>query len=1007
MTNATESPGSTGPASKIPAGESTAINARVRMAQLTALNRQGRITNLASPVIAAIAGFVMWGEVASGQILIWLALVLLASVARSVTHRRLSHQRRTRGGVSESARWPLLVTICLSGLIWGGGMPLLFPVHDVTLQAFLIVAILGMGAGATASFGPYFPALAVYVVPLTVPIITILLVQQTEMQSAFGLFGLIFLIVLLLLGSAGHRNFASSVRLEFENAYLALDLENVQRRLEDAIDSMSEAFALFDANDRLMLANERLCQLVPAIRERLDGDITYSQFVRLFAKYGLVGAPQERVDDWVEKFIHHHRAEGEPFEVELADGHWLRVGEQPTSDGGVVSIFSDLTQSKIREAALAQSDQRFRDFTQAASDWAWELDADLRFTTVSGRYTEVSGRSPDFLIGKKITEFPSLNQDSEWRALVDALEHRQPFHNRRVSRPDVNDEPFQFLCSGIPVFSGDGTFLGYRGTGSDITAIVRAEAREREAQKQLFDAIESIPAGFILFDKDGRLTVWNSKAPEFMPASRDLIRSGTRFTELMRTSAASGNVIAANEDKEAWIADLLRWYREPETALDVHIVDGRYIQLLGRRTTDGGFVAILTDVTAERTAVAALEESETRYRQLVESSPDLISIHQDGRFIFVNPAGARLLGVSSPEELIGRRVLEFVHPDHHARLRVSRPTVHTSGVEGSPYELRAVRDDGSEFEAEGVSLEFTYRGRPAILGIVRDITLRKLAEAQLVQTSKLATLGEMAAGIAHELNQPLNVIRIAADSSLILKEQGKTDEIFERKQFERISQNVMRMASIISHMGAFSRREDDDGDRELIDPIASVTAAVSMVSEQYSLDAVEIDVELPDSSCLVYGNPIRLEQVILNLLANARDALVLEKVDPESGRLYRAVRSGYIQISVRYELHEAGDPRSSHRDIVVRIDDNGGGIPADVLDRVFDPFFTTKRTGQGTGLGLAIGYHIVDSLGGRIVASNGPEGARFEVWLPVARGMDRAGSVAQATPPELATTHGS
>ena len=134
-------------------------------------------------------------------------------------------------------RLAFLALICLSGLVWGGGMLLLFPDNNPALQVFLIVVVLGMGAGATASFGAYFPALAVYLIPLTIPISMILLsMGLSNHGAAFGAFGLIFLVVLLVLGLARHRNFASSVRLDFENAYLALDLENVQRRLEDAIE---------------------------------------------------------------------------------------------------------------------------------------------------------------------------------------------------------------------------------------------------------------------------------------------------------------------------------------------------------------------------------------------------------------------------------------------------------------------------------------------------------------------------------------------------------------------------------------------------------------------------------------------------------------------------------------------------------------------------------------------------------------------------------------------------
>ena len=255
----------------------------------------------------------------------------------------------------------------------------------------------------------------------------------------------------------------------------------------------------------------------------------------------------------------------------------------------------------------------------------------------------------------------------------------------------------------------------------------------------------------------------------------------------------------------------------------------------------------------------------------------------------------------------------------------------------------------------------------------------------MVQTSKLATLVELAAGITHELNQPLNVIRLAADSSLILMEEDKTDRDFETKQFERISAHALRMSKIISHMGTFSRREDDEGDRDLIDPLESVAAAVSLVRDQYARDDVQVDVEFPDSLCLVYGNSVRLEQVILNLLTNARDALVLEQVDPVSGRTFRSKQSGHIQISARYETHETGNPEDIQSCIVFCIDDNGGGIPTEALDQVFDPFFTTKRTGQGTGLGLAICQRIVEDHDGNLsVACPEEGGAVFSMRLRAA-----------------------
>lgn len=1091
---------------------------RLARAQLIALNRQGRISNAVPPVNSVILAILLWGEVPTPVLAAWVALVWLTSLVRLVLYRR--YDSATAQGRGHELVWRRIwvVAYTTSGLIWGVGSVVLFPMDSFVNQAFLVIFVLGMGAGGAASFAPYIPALIGYVVPLTVPIATMLVFQGTPPHMILGVSGFIFMLALVFLGRAGNRSFAESFRLGVENQLLASDLSNARDRLEGALDSMSEAFALFDADGRLVESNDKFEELLGAGGPPLD-ELDYDGFLLALARGGRIRGAGLDPSAWRDEILQKRQRGEFPIEIAFVDGRWLMLSDAPTGDRGTVTTLADITQVKRHETQLAESEQRFRDFTTAASDWAWELDAEGRFSDVSGRYSEVSGRSPEFLIGTRLLDLPSTDYREDWNRLVASMDARQPFRNVRAVRPRADRGVFHFLLNGVPIFSPSGAFLGYRGTGTDITAMVRAEERARQAQSRLFEAIESIPASFVLFDELGRLSLWNSRAPEYFPGASSLIVAGTTFEQLMCACAESGTVIDARDRPDAWVQEQLDWFANPAQRHEMRFIDGRYVQLLGRRTADGGsvcvatdvtgirrgqeelaektamlqatlegmgeglvvldgdrravlandrlerlavlgdrrsiigrsfrrildavatgiepieagngpvadgpgwlderleqgipfqfevrrpgrqvmlvradplagggWVCVFTDVTAERRAQDALEESEDRYRRLVEASPDTIVVYARGRFVFVNAAGVRMLGVRSPDELVGRRVLDFVHPDDHEIARVSEPM---RGVQDEMeiHEFRVRRTDGSMFEAEASGIEFSFRGEPATLAIVRDITERKLAQAQLIQTSKLALLGEMAASMAHELNQPLNIIRMASDSSLILMEEGKTDVDSHREEFERISNQSQRMANIINHMRVFSR-QDDSGEAPF-DPVTSVNAAASMVREQYRLDGVSVETVLPKRTSLVRGQPIRLEQVILNLLSNARDAVIARSrlADPPANMVIE------VSAFVDSGSHEPGT-RARPEEVIITITDNGGGIPEDVIGHVFEPFYTTKTPGEGTGLGLAIGYSIVAGMGGSISVANGLRGAVFEVRLPVARDAEEAGPDAAVT----------
>ena len=241
--------------------------------------------------------------------------------------------------------------------------------------------------------------------------------------------------------------------------------------------------------------------------------------------------------------------------------------------------------------------------------------------------------------------------------------------------------------------------------------------------------------------------------------------------------------------------------------------------------------------------------------------------------------------------------------------------------------------------------------------------LRKLTQAQLVQSAKLATLGEMA--MAHELNQSLDVIKMAAASWIERIEDGAIDAEFAHGKFARIRAQIARATAIIDHMRIFGRA--DGGTPKPFDPVDAVTGALDLIGEQLRLRGIAVETHFPNQRRKVLGHAIQLEQVLLNLIGNARDAIEANSPSPEAPR----------KITLICEDTGPGNQ------IKLTVRDTGGGIPEDVLPVIFDPFFTTKEAGKGTGLGLSVSYGIVGDMGGYIEAANTEDGAEITISLPV------------------------
>ncbi len=349
-----------------------------------------------------------------------------------------------------------------------------------------------------------------------------------------------------------------------------------------------------------------------------------------------------------------------------------------------------------------------------------------------------------------------------------------------------------------------------------------------------------------------------------------------------------------------------------------------------------------------------LRQTEERYRQLVETSPDGIASTRFGRIEFANAALARLFGVPSREALRGRRAADFVGPDQWDVLR--ERTSLREGVILPAHEFQLRRGDGTEFPAEVASATLPGSEGAEFLHVVRDLTRRKQLEEEARQSRKIEAVGQLAGGVAHDFNNMLTVILGEADG---LIEDPPASGAARRESLEAIRTAAERSAALTKKLLAFSRQQVLQP--RLLD-LNLVVSDLLDILRRLVPETISIETELASDLPGLTADPIQLEQVILNLVVNARDA-------------------GARQIVLGTERlpQGAGDGPA----LVLWVRDDGSGMDAATREKAFDPFFTTKPQGTGTGLGLSTVHGIVAQSGGSVALdSESGKGTTIRIVLP-------------------------
>lgn len=373
----------------------------------------------------------------------------------------------------------------------------------------------------------------------------------------------------------------------------------------------------------------------------------------------------------------------------------------------------------------------------------------------------------------------------------------------------------------------------------------------------------------------------------------------------------------------------------------------------------------LQDVT-ERKKVEHedLAESEARYRQLLDLAPIAIIVSTNGIVRFVNRAGIKIMGVEDEREMVGTFTGDFVHPDSRPALAERIRAIVENGEETEAAFLKMIRPDGKVITVESAAGPIMYRGELSIQTVMRDVTERLELEEQLRQSQKMEAIGRLAGGIAHDFNNLLTAINGYA--SFGLQKIGIDHRV--RRDLQQILKAGESGASLVSQLLAFSRKQVLQP--KVLDLNALIGNFEKMLQRMIGED-VELKTELASPLASVCADPGQMEQVLMNLVVNARDAM------PHGGSI--AIKTTMCQES----RSSKADSSENASQILITISDTGEGMNKETLRQAFDPFFTTKASGQGTGLGLSTVHGIVEQSGGSIRVESRPgEGTTFKILLP-------------------------